>query len=186
MPLSSCFCHYPFTKLTDCPPSRENDDVNRLRRGLSHAFYFDAFQLDGAVTPAGVLGEEGSAQRGEAGFEGAPQVGWLAGRGSGGRLGGGACPGPDARRCPNACCVHWCLCSLVHGLKAAIALSPHAWCSCPALFVQPLLEVVQGFLNIERQALRQDMRQREASGRVQACIDGWRVANCMQAHIHHS
>ncbi|PRW33151.1 methyltransferase TARBP1 [Chlorella sorokiniana] len=79
---------------------RENDDVNRLRRGLAHAFYFDAYQLDAAVTPAGVLGQEGSAQRGEEGFEGAPQ---------------------------------------------------------------PLLEVVQSFLAIERQALRHDMRQREAA-----------------------
>lgn len=67
----------------------------------------------------------------------------------------------------------------MHGPKAAIARSPHAWCSHPALLVQPLLEVVQGFLAIERQALRQDMRQREASGRVQACIDGWRVVDCI-------
>jgi hypothetical protein len=29
--------------------------VNRLRRGLSLAFCFDAFDLDRAVTPAGML-----------------------------------------------------------------------------------------------------------------------------------
>ena len=34
---------------------RENEDVNRLRRGLSLAFCFDSYDLDAAVTPAGML-----------------------------------------------------------------------------------------------------------------------------------
>ncbi len=67
----------PITLPLDFRHRRDNDDINRLRRGLSHAFYFDAYQLDEAVTPAGVLGQAGSKQRGEAGFEGAPEVSCL-------------------------------------------------------------------------------------------------------------
>ena len=40
--------------------SRENEDVNRLRRGLSQAFYFDSFDLAQAVTPAGILCKAGA------------------------------------------------------------------------------------------------------------------------------
>lgn len=57
--LPACFpswiSMHPPACLPPSLPSSENDDVGRLRRGLSHTFLFDSFDVDAAVTPAGML-----------------------------------------------------------------------------------------------------------------------------------
>ncbi|EFN52863.1 hypothetical protein CHLNCDRAFT_138347 [Chlorella variabilis] len=79
---------------------RENEDVNRLRRGLSQAFYFDSFDLAQAVTPAGILCKAGA----------------------------------------------------------------------------PLLEEVQSFLSVERQLLRQDLRQGKVATATAELAGAWAAA----------
>lgn len=47
---------HPPARLPACLPAcSENDDICRLRRGLSHTFLFDSFDVDTAVTPAGMV-----------------------------------------------------------------------------------------------------------------------------------
>ncbi|KAL4440005.1 hypothetical protein ABPG75_003006 [Micractinium tetrahymenae] len=119
----------------------ENNDVWRLRRGLSHTFLFDTFDLDRAVTPAGMLCTVRRVR---------------GGRGRQRR---------DRQQTvqPALLCVRLARLPLLSWLSfpqgTSVLRADASFEGAP----QPLMEAVQAFLSSERQSLRQDFRDSKAA-----------------------